>query len=243
MYLLGAGLLLFLAAVGTFVYFYVRFSRVIDARLSGDVFNNASLVFAAPTPVFVGEAITPEGVAARLRKGLYAEYESGSNVGTYRQVGNRLEIRPGCASFFQSDSFKEGPAALEFSHGRIVSITSLSDAAPLASYKLEPEVITTLFDNSRSKRRLVRYQDLPKTVVDAVVAAEDHSFFTHHGVNFYRIIASGLHDFFRSDEIMQGGSTLTMQLARNIFGLTPQRQIRPQNRRGFPGHPAGATPE
>ena len=223
--MLGAGLLVFLAALGAFVYFYVRFSRVIDARLSGDVFNNASLVFAAPTPVFVGEAITPEEVAARLRKGLYAEDEGGSDVGAYRRVGNRLEIRPGSASFFQSDFFKEGPAALEFTNGHIVSITSLSDTAPLASYKLEPEVITTLFDNSRSKRRLVRYQDLPKTVIDAVVAAEDHSFFSHHGVNFYRIFASGLHDFFRTDEIMQGGSTLTMQLARNIFGLTPQRKF------------------
>jgi penicillin-binding protein 1B len=223
--LLGAGLLVFLAAVGAFVYFYVRFTRVIDARLSGDVFNNASLVFTAPTPVFVGEAITPDEVAARLRKGLYAEYEGGSNVGTYRRVGNRLEIRPGSASFFQSDFFKEGPAALEFANGHIVSIASLSDTAPLDSYKLEPEVITTLFDNSRSKRRLVRYQDLPKTVIDAVVAAEDHSFFSHHGVNLYRIIASALHDFFRKEEIVQGGSTLTMTLARNIFGLTPQRKF------------------
>jgi penicillin-binding protein 1B len=223
--LLGAGVLLFLAAMGASIYFYVRFTRVIDARLSGDVFNNTSLIFAAPTPVFVGEAITPEDVSARLRKGLYAEYEGGSKVGTYRQVGNRLEIRPGSGSFFQSDFFKEGPAALEFTNGHIVSITSLSDATTLPSYKLEPEIITTLFDNSRSKRRLVRYQDLPKTVIDAVVAAEDHSFFSHHGVNFYRIIASGFHDFFRSDEIMQGGSTLTMQLARNIFGLTPQRKF------------------
>lgn len=224
-YLLGAGILVFLAVVGGFVYFYVRFSRIIDARLSGNVFNNASLVFAAPTPVFVGEAITPEDVAARLRKGLYSEYEGGSDIGTYRRVGDRLEIQPGSASFFQSGTLKEGPAALQFARGRIASITSLSDAAPLASYKLEPEVITTLFDDSRSKRRLVRYQDLPKTVIDAVVAAEDHSFFSHHGVNLYRIFASGVHDFFRTDEVMQGGSTLTMQLARNIFGLTPQRKF------------------
>ena len=218
-------MLVFLAVVGTFVYYYVRFSRIIDARLSGEVFNNASLVFAAPTPVFVGEAITPEDVAARLRKGLYAEYEGGSQVGTYRRVGNRLEIRPGPASFFQGDTFHEGPAALEFSGGHLASITSLSDTAPLTSYKLEPAVITTLFDSSRSKRRLVRYQDLPKCVIDAVVAAEDHSFFSHHGVNLYRIFASGVHDFFRSDEIPQGGSTLTMTLARNIFGLTPQRKF------------------
>jgi penicillin-binding protein 1B len=223
--LIGAGLLVLMVAVGTLIYCYVRFSRIIDARLSGDVFNNASLVFSAPTPVFVGEGITPQQVAARLRKGLYAEYEGGSNVGTYRLVGNRLEIRPGPASFFQSDDFKQGDAALEFSNGHIVSITSLSGTTPLESYSLEPEVITTLFDSSRSKRRLVRYQDLPKCVINAVVAAEDHSFFTHHGVNLYRIFASGVHDFFRADEIPQGGSTLTMTLARNIFGLTPQRKF------------------
>ena len=223
--LLGAGLLISGGTAGTFVYFYVRFSRVIDARLSGDVFNNASLVSAAPTPVFVGRRSTPDDVAARLRKGLYAEYEGGSQVGTYRRIGNRLEIWPGTSSFFQGDVIKEGPAALEFADGHIVSITSLSSTPPLENYRLEPEVITTLFDNSRTKRRLVRYQDLPKRVIDAVVATEDHSFFSHHGVNFYRIIASALHDFFRNEEIMQGGSTLTMQLARNIFGLTPHRKF------------------
>jgi len=223
--LLAAVLLGLVAAVGTFVYFYTRFSRVIDARLSGDIFNNASLVFAAPTPVAVGEGVDPDVVAAHLRKALYAEYEGGSQVGTYRRMGNRLEIRPGPASFFQGEVMKEGPATLEFRDGRIASITPLSGGAPLDSYQLEPEVITTLFDNSRSKRRLVRYQDLPKPVIDAVLAAEDHRFFSHHGVNFYRILASAAHDFFRSEEIVQGGSTLTMQLARGIFGLTTQRRL------------------
>ncbi len=217
--------LILLTATGFFTYYYVRFSRIIDARLSGDVFNNASLVFSAPTPVFVGEAMTPGDVASRLRKGLYSEYESGSKVGTYRLVDNQLEIHPGPASFFQGDQFRQGDAALSFSKGRIASITSLSDNNTLTSYNLEPEVITTLFDESRSKRRLVRYQDLPRTVINAVVAAEDHSFFSHHGVNFYRIFASGMHDLFRSDEIKQGGSTLTMQLARNIFGLTTRRKF------------------
>ncbi len=221
--LLGAALLGLVVGTGTFVYFYVRFSRVIDARLSGDIFNNASLVFGAPTPVLVGEAETPQTIAARLRKAMYAENESGSQVGTYRLEGNRLEIRPGPASFFQGEVVKEGAAALEFRDGRVASISSLSGAGQLESYQLEPQVITTLFDNSRSKRRLVRYQDLPKPVINAVLAAEDHSFFSHHGVNFYRIIAAAMHDFFRKEQVVQGGSTLTMQLARNIFGLSQQR--------------------
>jgi len=223
--LLGVALLVVLAGTGTFVYVYVRLSRVIDARLSGEIFNHASLVFSAPTAVYVGEKLGPEEVVSHLRKALYADYEGGSPVGSFRVVGSHLEIRPGIASFFQGEVVKEGPAVLDFHEGRIASIAPLGGGGPLESYQVEPEVITTVFDSSRTKRRLVHYHELPKCLIDAVVAAEDHQFFSHHGVNFYRIVASGLHDLFRSDEIIQGGSTLTMQLARNIFGLTPQRHI------------------
>ncbi len=223
-FLLATTLLVFLAATSVFVFFYVRFARIIDARLSGDVFNNASLVFAAPTPVAVGELWTLAELSARLRKAGYAEGESGSNVGTYRLVGASVEIHPGPRSFFQGDIIQEGPATLGFTDGHIASITAPDHPDGLSSYWLEPEIITTLFDQSRSKRRLVRYQDLPKVVVDAVLATEDHRFFSHHGVNFYRIIAAAVADI-RAEERIQGGSTLTMQLARNFF-LTPRRTIK-----------------
>ena len=60
-----AGALLFLLCfTGILLYYYVRFSRLIDARLSGEIFNNASLVFAAPTPIAVGEAGSPGEVAS-----------------------------------------------------------------------------------------------------------------------------------------------------------------------------------
>jgi penicillin-binding protein 1B len=85
-------------------------------------------------------------------------------------------------------------------------------------------VITTLFGESRTKRRLIRYQDLPKVVVDAIVATEDHRFHSHPGVDGFRIVAAAIANL-RANERLQGGSTLTMQLARNLF-LTPTRTIR-----------------
>ncbi len=213
-----------LVGTSVFVYYYVRFARLIDARLSGEVFNSASLVFAAPTEVTVGQAATPAELAERLRKAGYAETEGGSSAGTYRLTPDRIEIHPGQKSFFQGDIIREGPAALEFRDEHIVSINALDRPQSLDNYWLEPEIITTLFDQSRTKRRLVRYQDLPKVLVDAVLATEDHRFFSHHGVNIYRIFAAALADL-RADERKQGGSTLTMQLARNFF-LTPRRTIR-----------------
>jgi penicillin-binding protein 1B len=237
--LLGGALLLVLAATSFLVYLDIHFSRLIDARLGGEVFTNSSMVFSAPTPVFVGEVITPDAVAERLRKALYTEGdERNSGVGTYQLTSDRLEIHPGPGSFFQNPNFHEGPAVLEFGGGRITAITPLdgspsSAAAPGTAtaagaapdhYELEPELVTTLFDRSRAKRRLIGYNDVPQVMVNAVLAAEDHRFFSHHGVSLYRILGAAVKDI-KVDERAQGGSTLTMQLARNFF-LTRQRTFR-----------------
>jgi penicillin-binding protein 1B len=224
-----AGIGLFVVSVILFVYAYAHVSAEIDARLSGQVFNRASIVFSAPTPIAVGEPITAEMVAARLRAGLYSE-GSGSKVGTYSVEGERLEIRPGSLSYFSGGPPAEGAATVEFAGGKIASIDqegpSSDDHArsPRDIYLLEPQPVTTLFDASRTKRRLIRYQDLPPVLVDAVLAAEDRRFFSHHGVNIYRIFDAAGRDLFGVGPL-QGGSTLTMQLARNFF-LTPKRTVR-----------------
>ena len=214
----------FLVVVLGFVYLDVHLSRMIDARLSGNVFNHASLVYAAPTPVRVGEPGTVEAFAAKLQKAGYTAGQNGALSGSFEVQGNRLVIRPGPDSFFHGPVIQEGPATLTFSGGRLSSIAALDHGTALQNYWLEPEVITTLFGSSRAKRRVVKYEQLPKTLVNAVVAAEDHSFFSHHGVNLFRILAAALADL-RAGRAVQGGSTLTMQLARNFF-LTPRRTIR-----------------
>ncbi len=222
--LITAGIFCFIITASVFTHFYVRFSSEIDARLSGQIFNRASVVFSAPTLITVGEDLTREEVAQRLRRALYAEGDSGSRVGTYTLEGDAIKIRPGAQSYFAAEPVKEGAATVGFKDGRVTYINSGEDEGAVDHYFLEPEPITTLFDQSRTKRRLVRYQDLPPVLINAVLAAEDRRFNSHHGVNFYRIFDAAFKDV-RSDERLQGGSTLTMQLARNFF-LTPERTVR-----------------
>lgn len=200
-----------------FLHYYVRFSRLVDARLSGQIFHRASLVLSAPLPITPGSPLPMGNVEDLLRKALYSEGgPKGSGVGTFRVNGNTLLVFPGPESFFASGSDREGPAAITFKDGKITAILNPAGNAPLDSYELEPEVITTLFDQSRSKRLLVGFHDCPKFLLDAVVSAEDRRFFSHHGVNVFRLVEATLADI-RSDERLQGGSTLTMQLARNFF--------------------------
>ena len=72
---------------------------------------------------------------------------------------------------------------------------------------------------------MIRYQDLPRRYARGRGAGGRglRRFFSHHGVNFYRIVQATLKDVW-GDERLQGGSTLTMQLARNFF-LTPKRTL------------------
>ena len=225
--LLGAGLVMVLTvatAAGVFIHFYLHFGRIIDARLDGNVFGNPAVILAAPSELQVGQPLTAGAVTAHLRKASYTEGQEGQGVGSYIVTGKGLEIQPGPQSYFRNGQRFEGPARLEFKSDRLVSITALNNQTALKTYWLEPEPITTLFGASRAKRRLVRYQDLPKTLVDAILATEDHRFYSHHGVDSLRIIAAAIADL-RSNKRLQGGSTLTMQLARNLF-LTPRRTIR-----------------
>ncbi len=211
-------------AAGVFLHYYTVFSAMIDARLGGEVFDHASVILSAPEELYPGDAWTPQALITRLRRAEYREGSAASGVGEYSLRDARLEIYPGPDSYFHDGPITEEPAALQFDNGKLASITRLSDGQPLDHYWIEPQVITTLFDQSRTKRRLVHYEDLPKTLVDAVLAAEDHRFFSHHGVNFYRLIGAAITDL-RGDRGLQGGSTLTMQLARSFF-LTPQRTPR-----------------
>jgi penicillin-binding protein 1B len=172
-----------------------------------------------------GEDISPQTLEDWLRRAFYTTGATQRpGVGSFRMDGNRLLIYPGPQSFFASGPQQEGPAAVQFNGDQIGSITDLTHGSSLDGYFLEPAVITTLFDQKRSKRLIITYQDCPKVLVHAVLAAEDRTFFSNPGVNVLRLAEAALADI-RADRRLQGGSTLTMQLARNFF-LTPRRTFK-----------------
>jgi penicillin-binding protein 1B len=222
---LAVELLIVLTGICLFVYFSRELKGFTDARLlEGGGVGGPAVILASPAQVWVGQEATPAALAARLRNALYVDGKASSAVGTFKLAGDSLDIHPGTASFFRHAQIREGAAELKFQSGRITTIKSLDDNTALQSYWLEPEVITTLSGYDRSEERLVRYQDVPKVLRDAVIATEDHRFFSHHGVNLTSIFRAIRVDL-RGDGKLQGGSTLTMQLARNLF-LTPHRIIR-----------------
>jgi penicillin-binding protein 1B len=104
------------------------------------------------------------------------------------------------------------------SSGRITRIED-DKGARFAQAQLEPELLGRFGDGEREDRLYVPLPQMPDHLVQAVLAVEDQRFFEHHGLDFRRIAAAALANL-KVGRVVQGGSTLTQQLTKNLF-LTP----------------------
>jgi penicillin-binding protein 1A len=111
----------------------------------------------------------------------------------------------------------------------LVYSTDLPQVDQLEHYR--PSSVTELYDDHGSvigtfalqRRVIATYDDYPQVLRDALVSIEDKDFYTHSGINFWRIAGAAYRDIASGGKV-QGASTLTMQLARNLF-LSPDRSF------------------
>jgi penicillin-binding protein 1B len=209
--LLFSGLALILIVICVVAYFYSKYARMTDETLARGPFPEASLLYASPEPVVVGDAGTPLEIAVRLRQSGYSEDARTNRIGWYHLRPDAIEIFPGPNSYFEDE-----PGVIRFNGQKVSDIISLRDNSPLTEYDLEPQVLSNLFDKNREKRRMVRYSDIPPVLVQAVVSAEDKRFFQHSGFDPARIMKAFFVDL-REMRRAEGASTISQQLARLLW--------------------------
>jgi penicillin-binding protein 1B len=223
--LLRAGLLAIAAAALVFFvvfgYLYIKYQHVVDDRLKQPIFASTAKIFAAPREVRPGQKLSIRLLANELREAGYSVDGAAqtSEMGTYKEGVQAITVRPGAQSYHAQDG-----AVIHVGAGVVDSITD-DHGQPLSSYELEPLLITGLSDDpNRTKRRLLTYDEIPSNLVQAVLAIEDRRFFEHSGVNYWRLMEAGFRDV-TTGQKQQGGSTLTMQLAKNFF-LSPEKRFK-----------------
>jgi penicillin-binding protein 1B len=213
--------LLFLAL---FAFFSVKYDGIIDKKMSGQIFSTSAKIFARPVAVHPGDRFSNRQIATMLRRAGYidADNRADSPMGTFRMLSGGIEVMPGPESYHSTD----GARILVGPDGRVEQIVGVgtNSGAALDSYELEPELVTALFQGQdRTKRQILTYNDLPKVMVDSVVAIEDRRFFEHGGINWLSLVGSFVTDI-RGAGRRRGGSTITMQISRGFF-LTPEKTI------------------
>ena len=211
--ILGTIFAIFLTAGGVFAYYYVKFSHIIDARLSGNVLQNTTQIFSPPEHNSAGQAWGPDDLTDYLTRVGYRPVQDANALGQFTVQNNTVDIRPSKLSYFAGNN----ALAVQFRGKSIHSIKPLSGGPDIDTAEIEPELITNLFDSAREKRRPVRYEDLPTMLVDAILSSEDKRFFEHGGFDFIRIVGAAWADLRHTSQHYQGASTITMQVARTFF--------------------------
>jgi len=220
-------ILLFTAAplLYEFVTYYNSLENEVVTRFAGKRWTIPSLLYSDSTTIYPGQRLDDLGLMQRLARLNYHRVDPGrvSARGeySYDQKSGRLIIFMHGFHYPYKD-FPGQLVAMRISPVQtIISLEDLSEHRQLYSIELEPEFLGAIFQGDWEQRRLVPLSDIPPAFIDAVLAAEDHRFYEHHGIDIVRTMKAAWIDM-TSGHVVQGGSTLTQQLMKNFF-LTSKR--------------------
>src|SRR5260370_39370280 len=134
---------MFLVAGGICTYYYMKYSRMIDARLSGNVLQNTTQIFSAPEHISPGQAWGPEDLTGYLTRVGYRPVQDSNATGQFTVQGSTVDIRPSKLSYFGGNN----SLAVQFRGRSIRSIKPLCGGGGKNNAEIETEIITHPFNN------------------------------------------------------------------------------------------------
>ena len=206
-------------------YYWVVFSKMIDARMSGEMARTDPRVFARPFELHRGQALTERQLVDRLNDLGYAHRARAEQPGEFT-VGREAMVlipRDGDHKGRTVRLVFGGRPAKTAEPARIETIELPPDKKAVERITLDPPLITALVTSeAREKRRDVPLQAIPRQMIQAVLAIEDRRFYDHPGIDPIGIAGAVFRNVFGNKAYLASGSTVTQQLVKNTF-LTPDK--------------------
>lgn len=217
-------LLLFLLLPGLLglAGYVLYLDHIVTGKFEGKRWAIPSRVYARALELYPGKPLTIEQLQTELDLIGYQTSFNGLEGGTYLRRGNRFTITS--RRFLHWDGEEPARAIrLTLSNNRITQLQEAVSGDDIALTRLEPMQIGMIYPAHKEDRVLVRLDELPSTLINALQAVEDRNFQTHIGVDF-RGIARALLANIKAGGVVQGGSTLTQQLVKNFY-LSSERTL------------------
>ncbi|MGB0224133.1 MAG: penicillin-binding protein 1B [Marinobacterium sp.] len=204
------------AAVGL-----VYLDAQVREKFEGKRWSLPAKVYARPLELYPGQRLDSAALQLELKALGYSIGNQVNRPGTARVSANRADI------YTRGFDFPEGAerskrVTLSFQQGQIARLMDANNRS-MTLARLEPVLIGGIYPGDNEDRELVRIQDVPNLLPQALVAVEDRAFYDHFGISL-KGIARAMWVNLRAGRFVQGGSTLTQQLIKNFY-LTSERTL------------------
>ncbi|RTZ74480.1 MAG: penicillin-binding protein 1B [Gammaproteobacteria bacterium] len=197
-------------------------SKIVRVKFEGKRWAVPARVYARPLELYVGAPVTPEQLQFELELLGYRKVKHPRKPAQWSRAGSRFLIH-GREFLFWDAREPSHQLEVRASSNGISSLRDARTGRAIDLMRMEPPVIGSIYPSHKEDRVLVKREELPDHLVAALLAAEDHDYFHHHGINLLSIGRALLANL-RAGRTVQGGSTLTQQLVKN-FWLTPERSL------------------
>jgi len=178
-------------------------------------------VYARALRLYPGMSLSPAAMVEELNAAGFRRVRRARRPGSYDRDAS--EFRIATRRFAFADGVEPARRlGLRFDGRRLSVLTS--NGRPIRSARLTPALIGHLYADGREDRVLVKIAQVPKIFIAILLATEDRRFWTHHGVSPLAIARAAWVNL-RAGATLQGGSTITQQLAKNLF-LSSERTWR-----------------
>ncbi|OGQ23211.1 MAG: hypothetical protein A3I05_07800 [Deltaproteobacteria bacterium RIFCSPLOWO2_02_FULL_44_10] len=216
-------LLILCGGVGLFLYSKYLAYQIEEKFDRARKWNLPSRVFSDAEYLYPGIDINTRKLLEKLDRLGYRN--TGSRIegpGDYAKARQHLDIY--LHDFdYPGDRFRGFPLRIELDRTVIVKLLHREEKKELELARLEPEVVASIFDERMEDRTVVTLEEVPPSLLEAIILIEDERFFKHHGIDPVGI-ARALVANIKAVGIVQGGSTLTQQLIKNFF-LHPRKSF------------------